>query len=92
MTAQQVSVPPDLTALTDEERRRVLVAARREGARCPTCHSRKFTVGEALYLGFLFHSEDQDAWYVALTCANRSCPSPRTGIRLRAKEFHDQRE
>lgn len=84
--------PPDLRALSGEERERVLSAARRERARCPTCGSRRFIVGDALYLGFLFHSEDRDAWFVGLTCANRSCPAPRTGLRLRERRFLTRRE
>lgn len=82
-----MTTPPDVTALSGEERERVLIAARRERAKCPSCGCRKFQVGDALYLGFLFVSETPDAWFVALTCRNRSCAAPHTGLRLREKDF-----
>lgn len=50
-----------------------------------------FTVGQALYLGFLFLDEDHDAYLIALTCRDTSCLTsflqPRTAIRLRYNEF-----
>ncbi len=52
-----------------------------------------FDVGHALYLGYLFLDEDDDAYMVALTCRNRDCPKPRTAIRLAEKDFlHDRDE
>lgn len=69
------------------EKRRVLERAGELGFTCGGCGSGDFEVGEALYLGFLFLSEDHDAYMVALACENPGCESPRTGIRLRAAEF-----
>jgi len=41
---------------------------------CPNYGGKDFDVGDALFLGFLFHSEDSDAYVVGLTCLNPSCP------------------
>jgi hypothetical protein len=78
---------PELIDLGDIARDRVseLVAVR--GGSCAACEGTEFEVGHALYLGFLFLDEDDDAYLVALTCRNPSCPQPRTAIRLRYKEF-----
>ncbi len=73
--------------LTEEQRRRVLLKVEERGVACRSCGSVDFEVGEALYLGFLFLSEDGDAYMVALTCKDAACESPRTGIRLHRLDF-----
>jgi hypothetical protein len=73
--------------LTEEQRRRVLLKVEENGVVCGSCGSVDFEVGEALYLGFLFLSEDRDAYMVALTCKDAGCESPRTGIRLHQLDF-----
>jgi len=77
----------DNRELTEEQKRRVLRKTGEEGVACGGCGSGDFEVGNALYLGFLFLSEHQDAYMVALTCAVRGCESPRTGIRLHELDF-----
>lgn len=77
----------DNRELTGEQKRRVLVKTGERGVTCGSCGSGDFEVGEALYLGFLFLSEAQDAYMVALTCKNPGCESPRTGIRLHELDF-----
>ncbi|HEV2093924.1 MAG TPA: hypothetical protein VGR18_12240 [Rubrobacter sp.] len=77
----------DNRELSDEQKRRVLRKAEERGLICESCGSGDFEVGEALYLGFLFLSEDQDAYMVALTCKRPGCESPRTGIRLHQLDF-----
>lgn len=72
----------DNRELTEEQKRRVLLKVEERSVVCGSCGSGDFEVGEALYLGFLFLSEDRDAYMVALTCKGRGCESPRTGIRL----------
>ncbi|WP_235686734.1 hypothetical protein [Tomitella gaofuii] len=96
--AQMPETRPELTPLDDEERTRVLEQLRRREAACDACGGRGFTVGDALYLGFLFLHAEQDEYMVGLTCANPGCPRPRTGIPLHAGEFlseahgpHDRR-
>ena len=42
-------------------------------------------MGDALFLGFLFLSEERDEYMVALTCTNPDCRTPMTGIRLRER-------
>lgn len=78
---------PDITPLTTDQKKRVLeqVCNRRGSCRC--CGSTTFTVGDALYLGYLFLSEDQDAYMVGLCCTNPHCPTPHTGVRLPAAQF-----
>ncbi|MBV8541594.1 MAG: hypothetical protein JO063_13305 [Pseudonocardiales bacterium] len=78
---------PELTALTDEQKHRVLRQVRRRHGSCRHCGGAEFLVGEALYLGFLFLSEDTDAYMVALTCTSPRCFAPRTGIRLSESEL-----
>jgi hypothetical protein len=78
---------PELTALTEEQQDRVLGQVRRRHGTCRHCGSDGFVVGAALYLGFLFLSEDSDAYMVALTCTNPTCPAPHTGIRLPGSQF-----
>ena len=77
----------DNKRLDENEKRRVLEKARERGFACEGCGSKDFEVGDALYLGFLFLSEDRDAYMVALTCENPGCPAPRTGIRLHQLDF-----
>lgn len=89
-SAVEHAAPADLIALDDNERARVLEHVRRKRLHCPACGSRKFRVGDALYVGFLFRSEAGDAWFVGLTCRNPTCPNPRTGARLRESEFLDR--
>jgi hypothetical protein len=81
------TVRPDLLEVDPVAGDRVaeLLAAR--GGHCAACGGTEFAVGRALYLGFLFLDEDDDAYLVALTCRTPSCPQPRTAIRLRRKEF-----
>jgi hypothetical protein len=81
-------IRPELTALTDEQKHRVLRQVRRRRGSCRHCGGTEFLVGEALYLGFLFLSEDTDAYMVALTCTNPKCSAPHTGIRLSESELH----
>lgn len=78
---------PENIPLVPEERSNVLEQVKRLRATCHSCGNGEFTVGDALYLGFLFRSADQDAYMVALTCTNPDCAVPRTGIRLHASQF-----
>lgn len=80
-------VRPELTALDSQDRHRVLAQIAAKGGYCENCGGTDFEVGDALYLGFLFLDEDDDAYMVALTCRNRDCGKPRTGIKLREGEF-----
>ncbi|HEX8933867.1 MAG TPA: hypothetical protein VF788_06685 [Pseudonocardiaceae bacterium] len=80
---------PESTVLTVEHKNRVLQQIQRRRGTCRHCGGEHFLVGDALYLGFLFISEHQDAYMAALTCTNPACPAPHTGIRLRAPEFLD---
>lgn len=83
------TVRPEITALTEQQQDRVLRQVRRRRGTCRYCDGDEFVVGGALYLGFLFLSEDTDAYMVGLTCANPACPAPHTGIRLPAAKFLD---
>lgn len=84
---------PELIDLQSVERERVSELVAVKGGHCAGCGGRDFAVGHALYLGFLFLDEDDDAFMVALTCRNDDCPAPRTGIVLAANEFlSDYRE
>ncbi len=78
---------PENIVLAPEEQSRVLEQARRRNATCRSCGNEQFVVGDALYLGFLFLSEDRDAYMVALTCTDPGCAVPHTGIRLRRRQF-----
>jgi hypothetical protein len=82
-----VTTRTELIPLTGEQRERVLEQVRRRHWTCPHCGGVEFDVGDALYLGFLFRSEDRDAHMVALSCRNPGCAAPRTGIRLPAGQF-----
>lgn len=86
-------VRPELIDLQSVERERVSELVAVKGGHCAGCGAKDFAVGRALYLGFLFLDEDDDAFMVALTCGNAECPAPRTGIVLPANEFlSDYRE
>jgi hypothetical protein len=80
---------PELEELSDDEKLWVLDRVRARGTRCEGCRGRSFDVGDALFLGFLFVAAEQDEYMVALTCRNRRCCAPRTGIRLHEPEFRD---
>ena len=82
-----VMVRPELVRLESDERERVLEQAAAKGGRCESCGATDFDVGDALYLGFLFLDEENDAYMVALTCRNPECDKPRTGIKLCEKDF-----
>ena len=83
----ETTVRPELVRLEPEECERVLEQAAAKGGRCESCGATDFDVGDALYLGFLFLDEDNDAYMVALTCRNPKCQKPRTGIKLCEKAF-----
>ncbi|MBP0457131.1 hypothetical protein [Streptomyces montanisoli] len=79
---------PEITPLSEEQRRRAHSVLRRHGAACPGCgNSRRLAIGDALHLGFLFLDEAPDAYMLAVTCPRRSCPARRSGIVLRGGEF-----
>jgi hypothetical protein len=82
-----MKVRPELIGLDPADRDRVLRVVAAKGGHCEACGATDFTVGHALYLGFLFLDEDDDAYMVALTCRNPNCAQPHTGIRLREKDF-----
>ena len=73
--------------LTEGQKQRVLGKIEECDLTCGSCGSDDFEVGEALYVGFLFLSEDRDNYVVAITCMNTDCRTPRTGIKLRGAEF-----
>ena len=73
--------------LTESQQQRVLEKVEERGFVYGSCGSGAFDVGKALYVGFLFLSEDHDNYVVALTCTNTDCRTPRTGIKLRGAEF-----
>ena len=81
----------DNERLDEDRKRRVLERAGERGFACENCGSEEFEVGNALYLGFLFLSEDRDAYMVALTCKNPRCRAPWTGIRLHRLDFFQDR-
>lgn len=85
-------VRPELISLEPHGRQRVLEQVAAKGGHCESCGETDFDVGHALYLGFLFLDEDEDAYLVALTCRNPDCSQPRTAIKLRDKDFLDQAE
>lgn len=78
---------PELTALTDKQKHRVARQVRTRRGTCSGCRGRDFDIGDALHLGFLFLSEDEDAYIIALTCTNTQCPAPYTGITVRGSEI-----
>jgi hypothetical protein len=79
-------VRPELICLLPADRDRVLSLVAAKGGHCDSCGETDFEVGHALYLGFLFLDEDDDAYMVALTCRNPEC-GQRTAIRLCEGEF-----
>lgn len=78
---------PENITLTAEEQSDVLAQVKRQHGTCHSCGGEDFIAGDALYLGFLFLSADQDAYMVALTCTNPDCAVPHTGIHLRSSQF-----
>ncbi|WP_046300507.1 hypothetical protein [Mycobacterium sp. UM_Kg27] len=78
---------PELIEVGQAARDRVSELVMVRGGHCAGCGGTDFTVGRALYLGFLFLDEEHDAYLIALTCRNPSCPQPRAAIRLRYREF-----
>jgi hypothetical protein len=78
---------PELIDLQRVEQQRVSELVAVKGGHCAECDGKDFVVGAALYLGFLFLDEDDDAFMVALTCSNPDCRVPRTAIVLAANEF-----
>ncbi len=80
-------VRPELVDLDLAERECIVEQVTAKGGHCEGCRGTDFTVGHALYLGFLFLDEDEDAYMVALSCRNPDCPKPHTGIRLSEKDF-----
>jgi hypothetical protein len=76
--------------LDEAQKRRVLGKVRERGFTCNGCGQDEFEVGDSLYLGFLFLSEDHDDHMVALTCKNPDCVVPRTGIRLHEADFLEE--
>ena len=79
-------VRPELISLAPVDRDRVLEHISAQGGQCEACGATDFEVGHALYLGFLFLDEDDDAYLVALTCRTSDC-GRRTAIRLCEKDF-----
>lgn len=72
-------VRPELIRLGAASRARIRdIAANHH--RCHNCGGTEFEVGDALYLGFLFLDEDDDAYMVALTCLGPECSQPHTGV------------
>jgi len=82
-----VGLTEERRELTESQKRTVLERVEQHGFACGYCGSGDFEVGEALYVGYLFLSEDHDNYVVALTCTNPDCRTPRTGIKLRGAEF-----
>lgn len=87
MTRAGMTMRPELIELKSAVREKVAEVVAAKGGRCAGCGGKDFAVGHALYLGFLFLNEDDDAFMVALTCRNPDCPNPRTGIVLAANDF-----
>ncbi len=86
-TAENAGIRPELVELDRAERDGVLQHVAAKGGRCEGCGGNNFEVGRALFLGYLFLDEDDDAYLVALSCCNRECPTPRTAIRLAERDF-----
>jgi hypothetical protein len=78
-----------LSALVLDERqqKRVRAAVERRRPRCKWCGAADFVVGDAFYVGFLFHREEPHAWSIELTCENAACSRPHDTIRGRATDF-----
>ena len=84
---KEVPVRPELIQLNQAARQRVCHQIAIRGGCCEVCGAKDFDVGDALFLGFLFLDEDPEAYMIALTCRNRGCIKPRTGIILPEKTF-----
>ena len=80
-------VRPELISLKPSDCDRVLAQVAAKGGHCETCGATDFNIGHALYLGYLFLDEDDDAYMVALTCRNPECAQPHTAIRLDENDF-----
>ena len=80
-------IRPENKILDERQKRGVLERVEERGMTCGSCGSGDFEVGEALYLGFLFLDEEHGTYMVALTCQERDCSSPRTGIKLHESEL-----
>ena len=80
-------VRPELVSLLPADRDRVRGLLTAKGGHCESCGGTDFEIGHALYLGFLFLDEDDDAYMVALTCRNPECGHPHTAIKLRENDF-----
>jgi hypothetical protein len=91
MTDHDPTVRPELIELNSAARHRVLENISAKGGHCEQCGGTEFDVGRALYLGFLFLNENEDAYMVALTCRNPECAKPRTGIVLAQNDFLSHR-
>lgn len=79
---------PELMVLTSAQKSRVRHGLRRSRHVCHGCGERRFIVGDAMYLGFLFNRERTDSYLVALTCDQPGCPAPHGGVRYpRARLF-----
>ncbi len=87
MTDDHAMVRPELIDLNSAARQRVLENVSVKGGHCGQCGATDFEVGRAMYLGYLFLNEDDDAYMVALSCRNPDCPMPRTAIVLRRDDF-----
>ncbi|MBV8862787.1 MAG: hypothetical protein JO082_09330 [Mycobacterium sp.] len=85
--ATYTMVRPELVDLDPADCDRVLAQVAAKGGHCQDCGATDFEVGHALYLGYLFLDEDDDAYMVALTCRNPECTQPRTAIRLHERDF-----
>ena len=79
-------VRPELTSLVPVDRDRVQAQVSAKGGHCGNCNGTDFDIGHALYLGYLFLDENDDAYLIALTCRNPQC-GQRTAIRLSEKDF-----
>lgn len=77
----------DNEILDEEQKQKVLAKVRERDVSCGHCGSDDFEVGEALPLGFLFLTEKQGMYMVALTCKREDCATPRMGIKLHEPEF-----
>lgn len=84
--SDELMVRPELVSLVPTDRDRVLEQVAAKGGHCEACGATDFDIGHALYLGFLFLDEEDDAYLVALTCRNPNCRQ-RTAIRLCEREF-----
>jgi hypothetical protein len=84
------TIRPELSELQPATRQHVFDHITANDTCCSTCGGTDFTIGHALYLGFLFLDEDTGAYLVALTCQNPDCGQPRTAIKLAASDLEQQ--